>query len=93
MALCRWVLAAAGVASPTIFTAFVIAQGLLHPDYTDEEIRREVMNWGVSDEPGGKALRLEEKGTVYQEMVSTYTHPDQVLWRTLTRAIVRRTPK
>ena len=45
---------------------------LLHPDYTDEEIRREVCNIGVSENPGDGMLRLEEKGTVYNEMVSAF---------------------
>lgn len=44
---------------------------LLHPDYTDEEIRREVANFGVIDNPDG-TLALEEKGTVYNEMVSSF---------------------
>jgi Zn-dependent M16 (insulinase) family peptidase len=44
---------------------------LLHPDYTDEEIRREVRNFGVSFNPQNKQLSLEEKGTVYNEMVSS----------------------
>jgi len=44
---------------------------LLMPDYSDEEIRREVCHVGpVKDEQTGK-LSLDEKGTVYQEMVST----------------------
>jgi hypothetical protein len=43
---------------------------LLNPDYTDEEIRREVRNFGVDKAADGK-LRLEEKGTVYNEMVRT----------------------
>jgi Zn-dependent M16 (insulinase) family peptidase len=47
---------------------------LLHPDYTDEEIRREVRNFGAAEAPDGK-LRLEEKGTVYNEMVSTFERP------------------
>jgi Zn-dependent M16 (insulinase) family peptidase len=41
---------------------------LLHPDYTDEEIRREVRNFGVSADPRSGELRLEEKGSVYNEM-------------------------
>jgi len=45
---------------------------LLHPDYTDEEIRREVCNLGVTENPTDGTLRLEEKGTVYNEMVSTF---------------------
>ncbi|HVZ41648.1 MAG TPA: hypothetical protein VHI13_20375 [Candidatus Kapabacteria bacterium] len=48
---------------------------LLYPDYTDEEIRREVCNFGVSVNPGDSRLRLEEKGTVYNEMVSTFERP------------------
>ena len=46
---------------------------LLHPDYTDEEVRREVRNFGVTSGPGG--LRLEEQGTVYNEMSSTFEKP------------------
>src|SRR5262245_34317358 len=45
---------------------------LLVPDYSDEEIRREVCHIGpVKDEASG-ALSVDEKGTIYQEMVSTY---------------------
>ena len=53
---------------------------LLNPDYTDEEIRREVRNFGVDKADDGK-LHLEEKGTVYNEMVRTYEAPDTNLWR------------
>ena len=53
---------------------------LLNPDYTDEEIRREVRNFGVDKGDDG-TLRLEEKGTVYNEMVRTYESPDTNLWR------------
>ncbi|HEY5947073.1 MAG TPA: hypothetical protein VIV40_16330, partial [Kofleriaceae bacterium] len=52
---------------------------LLNPDYTDEEIRREVRNFGVDKADDGK-LRLEEKGTVYNEMVRTYEAPETNLW-------------
>ncbi len=48
---------------------------LLHPDFTDEEIRREVMNVGVSEDPVDGSLKLEEKGTVYNEMVSSFEKP------------------
>jgi Zn-dependent M16 (insulinase) family peptidase len=44
---------------------------LLHPDYTDEEIRREVRNFGISINLKKNQLSLEEKGTVYNEMVSS----------------------
>ena len=54
---------------------------LLHPDYTDEEVRREVRNFGVADDPAAKALRLEEKGSVYNEMVSSFANPNSRLFR------------
>ncbi len=50
---------------------------LLHPDYTEEEVRREVRNWGVTENPD-KSLRLEEKGSVYNEMTSSMNNPN---WR------------
>jgi Zn-dependent M16 (insulinase) family peptidase len=45
---------------------------LLQPNYTDEEIRREVRNFGVTENPD-KSLRLEEKGSVYNEMTSSFS--------------------
>jgi Zn-dependent M16 (insulinase) family peptidase len=70
-------------AGPDVFYKLFESQmnALLHPDYTDEEIRREVSHWGVSENPADKTLRLEEKGTVYQEMVTTYDHPVSLLFR------------
>jgi Zn-dependent M16 (insulinase) family peptidase len=59
---------------------------LLHPNYTDEEIRREVRNFGVTKGPDG-ALRLEEKGTVYNEMVSSMTSPVRALYRALNQTL------
>lgn len=53
---------------------------MLDPDYTDEEIRREVRNFGVDSDASG-TLRLEEKGTVYNEMVRSYESPMAVVWR------------
>ncbi|MFN0252524.1 MAG: hypothetical protein ACKV2T_36945 [Kofleriaceae bacterium] len=53
---------------------------MLDPDYTDEEIRREVRNFGVAKDANG-ALHLEEKGTVYNEMVRSYESPMAVVWR------------
>jgi len=44
---------------------------LLHPDFSDEEIRREVCHIGVVTNPRDGSLHLEEKGTVYTEMVSS----------------------
>jgi Zn-dependent M16 (insulinase) family peptidase len=51
---------------------------LLHPDYTDEEVHREVRNFGVSVNPKDGRLHLEEKGSVYDEMV---TSMDQAIYR------------
>ncbi len=53
---------------------------LLHPNYTDEEIRREVRSFGVTENPDG-TLRLEEKGSVYNEMTSSSTNRYRVLFR------------
>jgi hypothetical protein len=68
----------------TVFEAQLNA--LLNPDYTDEEIRREVRNIGVAQDPDG-TLRLEEKGTVYNEMVSSYERPLWRLFRTASQAV------
>src|SRR5919112_1174510 len=70
-------------AGPEVFYKLFESQmdALLHPDYTDEEIRREVSHWGVGDTPGDGKLRLEEKGTVYQEMTTTYDRPISLLFR------------
>src|SRR5262249_37216137 len=61
---------------------------MLNPDYTDEEIRREVRNFGVdrADDGQGK-LRLEEKGTVYNELVRAYEGSDAVLGRALLQMV------
>lgn len=48
---------------------------LIHPDYTEEEVKREVCNFGVSGDGSGKGLKLVEKGSVYNEMTSTFTNP------------------
>jgi predicted Zn-dependent peptidase len=53
---------------------------LLRPDFSDEEIRREVAHL----EPVAGAdgiLHLEEKGTVYTEMVATTEKANSVQWR------------
>jgi Zn-dependent M16 (insulinase) family peptidase len=55
---------------------------LLHPNYTDEEIRREVRSFGVTSNPDG-TLRLEERGSVYNEMTSSSANRYRVLFRTL----------
>lgn len=55
---------------------------LLHPNYTDEEIRREVRSFGVTSNPDG-TLRLEERGSVYNEMTSSSANRYRVLFRTM----------
>jgi len=47
----------------------------LHPDFTDEEIQREVCHLGVTIDPQDSSLDLEEKGSVYTEMVSSFEKP------------------
>jgi len=54
---------------------------LLHPDYDDEEVRREVRNFGVTEDPQNGALGLEEKGSVYNEMVSSMDQPGRRIYR------------
>jgi Zn-dependent M16 (insulinase) family peptidase len=57
-----------------------VFEALIHPNYADEEIRREVRNFGVTSGPGG-TLRLEEQGTVYNEMTNTMDRPVNRLFR------------
>jgi Zn-dependent M16 (insulinase) family peptidase len=59
---------------------------LLNPDYTEEEVRREVRNWGVT-ENADKSLRLEEKGSVYNEMVSSMNNPNRRLYEAMLRTL------
>ncbi|MCB9673026.1 MAG: hypothetical protein H6734_26385, partial [Alphaproteobacteria bacterium] len=56
---------------------------LLEPDYTDTEIRREVYHLGVEGEPG--ARRLVEKGTVYNEMMTSSREEGRILWSRMER--------
>jgi Zn-dependent M16 (insulinase) family peptidase len=63
-----------------------VFEALVYPNYTDEEIRREVRNFGVTSGPGG-ALRLEEQGTVYNEMTTTMERPASRLFRAASLAI------
>ncbi|MFQ5606857.1 MAG: M16 family metallopeptidase [Candidatus Zixiibacteriota bacterium] len=48
---------------------------MINPNFSDEEIRREVCNMGVVVDQEDGSLGLEEKGTVYNEMVSSYERP------------------
>ncbi|WP_295798954.1 hypothetical protein [Mucilaginibacter sp.] len=66
----------------TLFESYLDA--LLHPDYTSEEVSREVRNWGITQNPD-KTLRLEEKGSVYNEMSSGMNNPYALLFDELGR--------
>lgn len=59
---------------------------LLYPDYTNEEVSREVRNWGVSQNPD-KTLQIEEKGAVYNEMSTTMNNPDALMYDTIGRLL------
>ena len=71
-------------AGPNVFFDLFGAQlnALLHPNYSDEEIRREVRNWGVTEKPD-HTLGLEEKGSVFNEMVSSSTNRYRVVGRAM----------
>lgn len=71
-------------AGPEVFFNLLSAQlnALLHPNYSDEEIRREVRNWGIT-EGADKTLALEEKGSVYNEMVSSTANRNRAVSRAL----------
>ncbi len=71
----------------TFFDLFAEQQrAMLHPDYSDAEIRLEVRNFGVT-QAGGGALRLEEKGTVYNEMVASMANGNWQAWRAQSQAV------
>jgi Zn-dependent M16 (insulinase) family peptidase len=55
----------------SLFGQFMDA--LIHPDYNSNEVSREVRNWGVT-ENADKRHRLEEKGSVYNEMSNAMTN-------------------
>ena len=76
---------AAGV--DTFFDLFAEQQrAMLHPDYSDAEIRLEVRNFGVTKSADG-SLRLEEKGTVYNEMVASMANGGWQAWRAQNHAL------
>jgi hypothetical protein len=60
---------------------------LLHPDYSDEEVHREVRNFGVGANPNDGSLHLEEKGSVYNEMTTSMDQPNTRLFRAAELAI------
>jgi len=60
---------------------------LLHPDFTDEEIRREVAHWGTDEDEASGLLSLEEKGSIYLEMLSAFEKPGTILWSEVRRRL------
>jgi Zn-dependent M16 (insulinase) family peptidase len=74
--------------TPVFYQEFErLLDALLHPDYSDEEIRREVRNFGITQDPVTHNLHLEEKGTVYNEMTSTRRQQFSVLFRAYLQTI------
>ncbi len=71
----------------TFFDIYAQQQSaMLHPDYSDAEIRLEVRNFGVTQGGDGQ-LRLEEKGTVYNEMVASMANGPWKAWRAQNHAV------
>jgi len=71
----------------TFFDIFAQQQSaMLRPDYSDAEIRLEVRNFGVTKGGDGQ-LRLEEKGTVYNEMVASMANGPWKAWSALKHAV------
>ena len=60
---------------------------LVHPNYSDEEIRREVCHVGLTIDQASGAIGLEEKGTVYNEMVRSFESPWGELMLQLARMV------
>jgi Zn-dependent M16 (insulinase) family peptidase len=48
---------------------------LLLPDYSDEEIRREVCHIGPVRDPATGEISVDEQGTIYQEIAGTSGKP------------------
>jgi len=79
-----------GAGVDTFFDIFAEQQrAMLHPDYSDAEIRLEVRNFGVTRSADG-SLRLEEKGTVYNEMVASMANGSWQAWRAQNHALYGR---
>ncbi|MEO6869513.1 MAG: hypothetical protein ABI168_07705, partial [Ginsengibacter sp.] len=76
-----------GAGTNTFYSLFEgYLDALLYPDYSNEEVSREVRNWGVSQNPD-KTFRIEEKGSVYNEMSTSMNNPYALLYDTLGRLL------
>ncbi len=60
---------------------------MIHPTFTDEDIRREVCNIGYKIDPLDSTLILEEKGTIYNEMKSGFERQWSNIFRPLDHMI------
>ncbi|HEY9712437.1 MAG TPA: hypothetical protein V6C72_03145, partial [Chroococcales cyanobacterium] len=58
-----------------------LLDALLNPDYTDDEIKREVCHYGILKDSKSGSLTLKEQGTVYNEMASSVHDPAFPLWQ------------
>jgi Zn-dependent M16 (insulinase) family peptidase len=76
-------------AGPEVFYGHFqrLMNSLLNPNYSDEEIRREVRNFGITQNPADKSLRLEEKGSVYNEMTSSMSRSNSRIFRAAAVAV------
>ena len=63
----------------------VFLAALIRPDFTDEEARREVAHLTPLEENG--RIKLEESGSVYNEMVSADEQPASIVWNQMGRML------
>ncbi len=76
-----------GAGTNTFYSLFEgYLDALLYPDYSSEEVSREVRNWGVSQNPD-KTFRIEEKGSVYNEMSTSMNNPFALIYDTMGRLL------
>lgn len=60
---------------------------IINPDFSDEEIRREVCHIGVFEDPETGQLSIDEKGTIYNEMVSSFEKRGFRIWQEIRKTI------
>jgi Zn-dependent M16 (insulinase) family peptidase len=75
-------------AGPDVFYSLFekYMDALLKPDYSGEEVNREVRNWGVVESPD-KTLRLQEKGSVYMEMLTGMDNANSLLYYSMLKML------
>jgi len=76
-----------GAGTNTFYSLFEeYLDALLYPDYSNEEVSREVSNWGVLQN-SDKTFQIEEKGSVYNEMSTSMNNPYSLLLDTMNRML------